>query len=147
MLDHKLWSVPAHPSLSVVSVTMMGGLSGGPWAIAWVGWFWLNMALRSAALLVSTMDHWTADSVEVLTFQSFWVKAPHCDGKLSRTPATSPGSVIYSHISTHRLSSPTSGTECWNQTPVDFSKSACCCTASKSTAWTGWNYVIIDMNS
>ncbi|TSM68874.1 N-chimaerin [Bagarius yarrelli] len=69
------------------------------------------MALRSAALLVSTMDHWTADSVEVLTFQSFWVRAPQCDGKLSLTSVTSPGSVIHSHISTHRLSSPTSGTK------------------------------------
>lgn len=142
MLDHKLWSVPTHPSLSVVSVTMMGGLSGGPWAIAWVGWFWLNMALRSAALLVSTMDHWTADSVEVLTFQSFWVRAPHCDRKLSLTPATSPGSVIYSHISTHRLSSPTSGTERRIQTPVDWSESVCRRSASTSLAGTDWNGVV-----
>lgn len=132
MLDHKLWSVPAHPFLSVVSVTMMGGLSGGPWAIAWVGWFWLNMAVRSAALLVSTMDHWTADSVEVLTFQSFWVRAPHCDRKLFSDSSHLPDSVICSHISTHHLSSTTSGTECWVQTPVDLSNSACCCSASTS---------------
>lgn len=110
----------------------------------WVGfdWTWLCALLHclSAPWITGLLIAWRYWPFRVSGWEHLtviWNSSP--------TPATSPGSVIYSHISTHRLSSPTSGTECWVQTPVDLRKSACCCSASTSSAGTGWNET--DMNS